>query len=192
MRFFPLLLGFYVVSAFGSVSVVVNRPARLFAEPTERSLILTEVSGKASFRAIEQSEDKEWVFVSDALRYGWIRKSFVSAYNESLAAVNESTPKTTREKVVSGDLNPKLDFSDDDLSEEGKASSARKKRSSGDSFEDGFSEDYQGDVFVVRTAGSLYEKPVRSSNRFGNVEANDQVEVLNLSNDQKWAQVRLE
>jgi hypothetical protein len=194
MRFFPLLLGFCVVSAFGSVSVLVNRPAKLFAEPTERSLILAEVSGKSSFRAIEQSEDKEWVFVSDALRYGWIRKSFVNAYEESLAAVTENNPpKMTREKVVSRDLSPKVQFSDDDLPTDDEADGGfGRKRFSQDFSDDGVDQDSQSGVYIVKTSGSLFEKPVRSANRFGRVEVSDQVEFLNLSNDQKWVQVRLE
>ena len=192
MRFFPLLLGFYVFSAFGNVSVMTNRPVKLFAQPTERSIVLSEVSGKSSFRAIEQSEDKEWVFVSDGLRYGWIRKSFVKTYDESAAAVTEKNPpRVTREGVVSRDLNPKVQFSDDDLPADDEViENARGRRSSTNRFDD-YSGDSEGDIFVVKTAGSLFEKPLRNANRFGDVESNDRVEFLNLSNDQKWAHVRV-
>jgi hypothetical protein len=166
--------------------------AKLFAQPTEQSPVLSEVAGKSPLRALEQSEDKQWVFVSDGLRYGWIRKSFVTSYDERLAAVNEkSNYKTTREKVVSKDLSSrKRDSLDDDLSEDDDLDESGIKKKSSSDFDE-FEETSKGQVFFVRNSGSLYDKPLRNADRFASVESNDQVEFLNLSTDQKWARVRV-
>lgn len=193
MVYWIALLGFCVGSAWGNIPVTVNSSAKLFAQPTERSAVLTQVSAKSGLRALNQSDDKKWIFVSDGLRYGWIRKNFVAIYKESDAAVTQKKPpKMTREKVVSRDLRPKPRFSDDpDLpsdddiwDEEGDGPVSRNRF--GESIENS-----QGEVFIVKKAGALFEKPLRNADQFGNIETNDRVEFLNLSNDENWVRVRV-
>ena len=191
-KYLGLLLGFYVFSAQGNIPVTVNNSAKLFAGPTEQSAVITQVPGKAPLRALQQSDDKQWVFVSDGLRFGWIRKSFVTRYTEPEAAVTQKNPpKITREKIVSKALNPKIDFSDDDLPLDdevlGEGNNDRYSRNRFGEMVDAS----QGEIFIVRNEGALYEKPLRNADRFGNLESNDQVEFLNLSNDQKWVRVRV-
>ena len=192
IRSLPLLLGLCVFSAYGSISVIVQRMAKLFAQPTENSPILTEVAGKSPFRALEQSQDKEWVFVSDGLRYGWIRKNFVRMYEEPLAAASEQPfVTTTRERVVSKDFKFRKNKADSDLPLDDEILEDGGSKKFSDNFSDEFESGVEGDVFVVRTTGSLYEKPLRNAKRFGKIESNDQVEFLTLSNDQRWARVRV-
>jgi hypothetical protein len=194
MKFLPLLLGFCVFSAWGNISVTVNRSAKLFVSPTENSAILSQVSGKSPLRAIEQSEDKKWVFVSDGLRYGWIRKEFVTQFDESKAVVaQKKAPKLTRESVVSKDLRPRPNFSDDSdlpLDDESMDGGLMDNRSSSVRFAETI-EDSKGEVFVVRKSGALYDKPLRNADQFGKIESDDRVEFLNLSNDENWVKVRV-
>jgi hypothetical protein len=194
IKFFPFLLGLCVFSAWGNISVTVNRSAKLFALPTEKSAPLSQVSGKSPLRAIEQSQDKKWVFVSDGLRYGWIRKEFVSKFEESKAVeAQRKPPKITRERVVSRDLRPRPNFSDDNdfpLDDEALDGGEMDGRSSSLRFAETI-ENNQGEVFVVRKSGALYDKPLRNADQFGKIESDDRVEFLNLSNDENWVKVRV-
>ncbi len=189
-----ILLGLCVGSAWANISVTVNRTAKLFASPTESSVVLSQVSGKSPLRAIQQSEDKKWVFISDGLRYGWIRKEFVSQFDESKAVVaQKKPPKVTREKVVSRDLEPRPNFSDDGdmpLDDEALDDGLVDGRSSSLRFAETI-ENSQGDVFLVKKKGALYDKPLRNADQFGKVELDDKVEFLNLSNDENWVEVRV-
>lgn len=192
MKYWAVLLGLCVGSAWGNIPVTVTSSAKLFAEPTERSGILSQVSGKSGLRALNQSDDKQWVFVSDGLRYGWIRKNFVSIYKESDAVVTQNKPpKITREKVVSKDMRPKPNFSDDpDLPDDDVLDDVARGSSKRNHFGESI-ENSKGEIFIVRKSGSLFEKPLRNAQQFGNIETNDRVEFLSLSNDENWVRIRV-
>ena len=193
LRGYLLLLGLGL-TAFGhsQVAVRLRNRAKLFAKPTERSLVLIEVSARGNFRALEQSPDKQWVFISDGLRYGWIRKAFVEATDDSadaLAPIAIPPPAMTRESVAAEDAPPAA---------ESEGSSSKKNADSLDddapATEDGADElgPPEPSVFSVTMAGSFYEQPKGNSTRFGRLEENDQVELLETSSDSKWVKVRLE
>jgi hypothetical protein len=182
--FIGLVLLFVQNLLSAQVPVRVDAPARLFAQPSETSFVTTEVGGGSRFRALEQSPDKQWVFVSDGMRYGWIRKIFLRVEDAASAAIADmATPMglMPKESVVSN-------FSNDDLPlPEEKDLPA----SSYDDFDDNFEGESAG-VYLITRPGTFFEKPERESARYGQLQANDSAILLEDSQDKRWARVRLQ
>ncbi|MEZ4815660.1 MAG: hypothetical protein R3A80_10710 [Bdellovibrionota bacterium] len=187
-RWGRLLLGagfFYFSFASAQVAIRVERPAKLFAQPSERSMILTEIGGRSSFRALEQSADKKWVFISDGLRYGWIRKVFVKAVDEASAVMSEmSSGLESRESAIADSLPPDADLPvDEDLDDAPAA--VGQEDAEGDDF------DSTSTSYVVKQPTPFYDQPKRNAQKFGKLLPNDEVQLLSSSQDSLWARIRL-
>lgn len=177
------------LSAHAQVAVRVDKPAKLFAQPSEKSMILTEVGGRTAFRALEQSPDRKWIFISDGLRYGWIRKVFVKPTDEAAAAISEMAAPNlapTKEAAVAESAPPDPDLPDEEADDAPAAAGADDSESLED---DPIGE--SSDTFLVKQPGTFYDQPKRNSQKYGRLEPNDQVEVISSSQDEKWARVRL-
>jgi hypothetical protein len=195
---------------FAQVSVRVLKQAKLFAQPSENSQSLSETGGRSNFRALEQSADKKWVFISDGLRFGWIRKIFVKVVSDSEAAMNVAeSPSALAEEVrvpVAPKKIPSSNSDDEDLAESDEdvpleddadpSSVTKKKAGMDDDDLDEMSSDDSADddgvaTYLVSKPGVFFEDPKKTAPRFGVLEINDKVEVLDESSDKKWVKARL-
>lgn len=195
------LLGFFLLLSaplYAQVAVRINRPSTLFSKPSENSAPLSQIGGGTGFRALEQSADHRWVFVSDGLRFGWVRKIFVTVQDETAATLSAA------ETPLVG-----APGADEELHEfKPKKKTSLYSKSGGDSDEDAAApDDEEGDdedienvtpkkerigrTFTVKKAGPLYEEPKKGATRFGMMEIDDEVKFIETSDDGVWAHVRL-
>jgi len=190
-KYFLSLGAFLSIQAYGQIAVRIEKPARLFSQPSETSPVLTETGGRSTFRALEQSPDRKWIFVSDGLRYGWLRKVFVKPMDEASAAVSEiSGPRPTRESVVAESAAADTDMPVDD-SEDAPPAAVEKGDPDADDEESLEDFDQASATYLVKQPGTFYESARRNAPKFGKLEPNDQVDLLASSEDDQWARVRL-
>lgn len=182
---------FLSVQAYAQIPVRIEKPARLFSQPSETSLVLSETGGRSTFRALEQSPDRKWIFVSDGLRYGWIRKVFVNPMDEVSAAMSEmGTPRQTRESIVAESKGSDADLPDDaDLTDV--PASAGETDAMGEDEESLDDFDQASATYLIKQPSPFYEKPRRNAQKYGKLEPNDQIDLLASSEDDQWARVRL-
>lgn len=188
------LLSFWVPNAQANVPVQVKSSAYLRALPQDNAAPSTQVVSGERMRALKQSPDRQWIFISNGSKGGWIKKEDIQmsapSYNDTIRRSGGVGPSNGEpdsffsdeiEKEFGGDFENKLDS---DLGYD-------KEALPDEDFSDEVKEMEEGAAFVANQDGKLYENPSKFANRFSRIEKGDSLQFVRKSQSGKWTYVRL-
>lgn len=172
---------FSTLAAHAAAPVHTLRSGTIYAQPSTGSKVMGKFSEDTRFDAVRLSPNKTWVEVRGRNGSGWIPRAWV----ESLRSGG------SRDDLPEGATAPGVNAGEDLESES--AASLDDVGSLGDDGEDSKLRafDAKSDRYFVTQKGTLFEKPSRMASRYGVVEKDDEIMVLEKSTDGAWTRLRL-
>lgn len=171
---------FSALSVHAAAPVRTLRAGTIYTQPSTGSPVVGKFAEDTRLEAVRLSPSKTWVEVRGRNGNGWVPRAWVESLRSG-GSKSDLPEGATPPGVGAEDLESESGASLDDVGSLGDDGEDLKLRAF----------DAKSDRYFTTQKGVLFEKPSRMASRYGVVEKDDEVAVLEKSSDGAWTRLRL-